>query len=92
MVFETGQICVKTKGRLAGNYVVVVKKINDTFVEITGPKDVNSVKRKRSNIKHLIPTKKKIKISEGASDDIVKKELEKEKLIEMFKQGVKIKV
>ncbi len=92
MVFDIGRVCVKTRGRLAGNYVVVVKKIDDTFVEITGPKEVNSVKRKRSNIKHLIPTKKKIKISEGASDDVVKKELEKEKLIDMFKEGVKVRI
>ena len=92
MVFDVGRVCVKTHGRNAGKYVVVVKGIEDGFVEITGPKDVNGIKRKRSNVRHLIPTSKKLNISEKASDDEIKKELEKMKLLETFKNKVKINV
>lgn len=59
---EVGRICVKTAGREAGKYCVVVDIVDENFVIITGPKDVTGVKRRRCNIKHLEPTPEKVDI------------------------------
>ncbi|BAB65383.1 MULTISPECIES: 50S ribosomal protein L14e [Sulfurisphaera] len=89
---EIGRICVKTRGREAGKKCVIVDIIDENFVLVTGPKDVNKVKRRRVNILHLEPTDKKIDINKGASDDEVKKKLEEAGLIEFMKQDVKPKI
>ncbi|MET1101598.1 MAG: 50S ribosomal protein L14e, partial [Pyrodictiaceae archaeon] len=62
---EVGRICIKSAGRLAGRKCVIVDLIDENFVLVTGPKDISGVKRKRSNIKHLIPTPEKIDIPRG---------------------------
>jgi len=69
---EEGSICIKTAGRKAGEKVVVINKVDNTFVEIIGP----TIKKKRCNIAHLFPTNKKIKISKNISQEEVKKNLE----------------
>jgi large subunit ribosomal protein L14e len=74
-MFEAGRICVKTAGREAGKYCVIVKKMEESFVLITGPKSVTEVKRRRCNINHLEPTMEKLKISADASDSEVEKAL-----------------
>lgn len=67
-MFEIGRVCVKIAGRDAGNYCVVVDKINDVFVLING-----NVRRKKCNIKHLEPLDKIIKIKKNESTEDVKK-------------------
>ncbi|MEM0233521.1 MAG: 50S ribosomal protein L14e, partial [Candidatus Nezhaarchaeales archaeon] len=67
---------------------VIVDIIDENFVLVTGPKDVTGVKRKRSNIKHLIPTPEKIDIRKGASDEEVKDALEKAGKLEFMKEKV----
>ena len=62
-MFEVGRICVKIAGREAGRYCVVVKKVDSTFVVVTGPKEITDVKRRRCNITHIEPVMEKIKIS-----------------------------
>ncbi|BFH73449.1 50S ribosomal protein L14e [Sulfurisphaera javensis] len=89
---EVGRICVKTRGREAGKKCVIVDIIDENFVLVTGPKDINKVKRRRVNILHLEPTDKKIDINKGASDDEVKKKLEEAGLIEFMKQDVKPRI
>lgn len=64
---EVGRICVKTAGREAGRYCVVVKVLDDNYVLIDG-----NVKRKRCNISHLQLLPIKIKIKEGAETEEVK--------------------
>ncbi|MDI9619653.1 MAG: 50S ribosomal protein L14e [Candidatus Nezhaarchaeota archaeon] len=85
---EVGRICVKNLGRLAGRKCVIVDVIDDNFVLVTGPKDVTGVKRKRSNIKHLVPTPEKVDISKGASDEEVKSALERAGKLEFMKEKV----
>ncbi|MFQ6077292.1 MAG: 50S ribosomal protein L14e [Candidatus Bathyarchaeia archaeon] len=68
---DVGRICVKTSGREAGMKCVIVDLIDRNFVLITGPKDVNGVRRRRANIKHLEPTEERIKIRRGVSDEEV---------------------
>jgi large subunit ribosomal protein L14e len=74
---EIGRVCMKIAGREAGKYCVVVKKMNDAFVEVTGPKILTGVKRRRSNIEHLEPLEYILGISDGASDEDVISALEK---------------
>lgn len=89
---EIGRICVKTRGREAGRKCVIIDLIDDKFALITGPKSLNGVKRRRSNIKHLEPTELKIDIKAGASDEEVIEKLKEKNLLEIMKENVKIKV
>lgn len=68
MVLEVGTIAIKTAGREASRYCVVVKKIDDNFVLVTGPKALTGVKRRRCNVLHLEATPYKLEIKEDASD------------------------
>jgi large subunit ribosomal protein L14e len=89
---EIGRICVKTHGREVGVRCVIVDLIDDNFVLITGPKDVNGVKRRRVNVKHIEATNDKISLKKGASDDEVKKTLQAAGKLESMKEKIKIKV
>ena len=82
---EIGRVCLKVSGREAGKICVVLKKIDDSFVLITGPKPLTGVKRRRCNVEHLEPTKYKIELKEGASDKEVIEAYEKANLIKKFK-------
>ncbi|WP_457614590.1 50S ribosomal protein L14e [Methanopyrus sp.] len=85
---EVGRICVKTAGREAGRYCIVVDIVDENFVIITGPKDVTGVKRRRCNIKHLEPTPEKVDIERGASDEEVKEALKEAGLLDLMKEGI----
>lgn len=85
-IIEVGRVCIKTAGREAGKKCVVVRIIDKNFVEITGPKELTGVRRRRVNVKHLLPLPLKIDIPEGAGDDEV---LEALKTTELYKKLVK---
>ncbi|MCS7102336.1 MAG: 50S ribosomal protein L14e [Candidatus Korarchaeum sp.] len=68
-VIEIGRVCRKVAGREAGRLCVVVRIIDSNFVEVTGPKDLTGVRRRKVNVKHLVPLPFKLDISEGAKDD-----------------------
>ncbi len=70
-VIEVGRVCRKVAGREAGRYCVVVRIIDDNYVEITGPKELTGVRRRRVNVKHIVPLPEKLDIPEGASDEQV---------------------
>lgn len=78
---EIGRVCVKLNGREAGRYCVVVKKIDKSFVEVTGPKLLTGVKRRKSNIAHLEPTQYIVDLKENQSDDEIISSFEKQSLI-----------
>jgi large subunit ribosomal protein L14e len=72
-MFEVGRVCLKTAGREAGKYCVIIKKMDENFVIVTGPKSLTRVKRRRCNINHLEPMTEKIDIKNDASDtDVLK--------------------
>lgn len=75
MLIEIGRICVKTAGRDAGNKCVVVDIVGDNFAIVDG-----GVRRKKVNIQHLEPLKEVVKLSKGASHEIVVAEFKKLKL------------
>jgi large subunit ribosomal protein L14e len=89
-MFEPGRVCLKIAGREAGRYAVVVEKIDDNFVIITGPKTITGVKRRKCNINHLEAVENKFEIKEKADDSLVENEWKKSGLIE--KLGIKIPV
>ena len=68
---------------------MIVDLIDDNFVLVTGPKDVSGVKRRRVNIKHLIPLEDTINIPRGASDEEVKRALEEAGKIEFMREKVR---
>jgi large subunit ribosomal protein L14e len=70
-MFDVGRMCIKVAGREAGKYCVVVNKIDDNFVLVTGPRSVTQVKRRKCNILHLEPLKDVLKIKADASDEEV---------------------
>jgi len=82
-----GKICMKTAGREAGRYCVVLKKIDNNFFLVTGPKVLNGVKKRRCNIDHLEPTEHSVKIEAEASDKAVIQAYEKAGLLK--KLGLK---
>lgn len=62
MIFDVGRVCMKIAGRDSNKYCVVIKKIDDNYVEIDG-----QTRRKKCNIDHLEPIDKILKIKEGAA-------------------------
>jgi large subunit ribosomal protein L14e len=81
-MFDIGRICIKTAGREAGKHCVIVKRLEENFVLITGPKIITKVRRRRCNIDHLEPLQIKVNIKEDASDEEVLKAYEKENIFE----------
>ncbi len=86
---EVGRVCVKTHGREAGKKCIVVERVDKNFVLITGPKEVTGVRRRRSNVDHLTPTKKTINIKAGAEDTAIVKALTTAKLKAFMKEETK---
>jgi len=82
-----GRIAMKIAGREAGRYCVVLSNPKDNFVQVTGPKVLTGIKRRRCNVEHLEPTEHQIKLSEGATDKIVIDTLDKEGILK--KLGLK---
>lgn len=87
---EIGRVCVKVSGRDAGKFCVITNIIDESFVEITGPKKLNGLKRRRCNINHLEVLPEKIEIGAKATDEDVEAAVKKAKFAEKFKQGIKI--
>lgn len=89
---EVGRVCVKIAGREAGRRCVVVDVVDKNFVVVTGPVKVTGVRRRRANISHIEPTKKKVKLGKGADDDEVAESLKAAGLLNEMKEIVKPKL
>lgn len=81
-MMDVGRMCIKIAGREAGKHCVIVKKIDEKFVVVTGPKSITQVKRRRCNIHHLEPLMIKIPIKEDTPDEEIIKVYEKENIYE----------
>jgi len=75
---DIGRICVKITGREAHKKCIVVDVIDKNFVLITGPKQLNGVRRRRTNISHIEPTERKVNVRRGESDEELMKTLDEE--------------
>ena len=68
-MFDVGTVCIKTSGREAGKYCVVVEKPDEKgFAVVTGPKSLTGVRRRKANLAHIEPTAFKLEITEKAGD------------------------
>jgi len=88
---DVGRICVKLTGREAGKKCIIVDVVDRNFVLVTGPKQVNGVKRRRVNLNHIEPTERRVNIRRGESDEEVVKALDEETLA-YLRTGVKPKL
>src|SRR6056297_753779 len=69
-MFKVGRVCVKLAGREAGTKCVIVEQLDKNYVLIDGP-----VKRRRCNVKHLMPLEYELDLKEGAKSQKVTKAL-----------------
>ena len=78
-MFEVGRLCVKTCGRDASNYCVILEKLDEKYFLVDG-----NVRRKKVNMIHIEPLNKKFN---------VKKTSTKKDIFEIFKkEGIEIKM
>lgn len=77
-MLEVGRLCIKTAGRDATAYCVVVEKIDEKYVLVDG-----NTRRKKVNMAHLEPLNKTLDVKKGADTKAV---------LEAFdKAGIKVK-
>jgi large subunit ribosomal protein L14e len=81
---------VITRGRDRGKKCVVVGSIDDSRVLVTGPKELNGVKRGRKNILHLLPLAENVRIRANSKDETVLAALEKSGLKEFMREIMRI--
>lgn len=89
-LFEIGTVCVITQGRRAGKKVVVSNIIDENYLLVTGPKSINGIKRRRMNIKHLMPIDLQIDIEREADDDTIEEEIKNMEVEEFMKEVIDI--
>lgn len=70
-MIEVGRICMKTAGREAGKFCVIVDVLEEGMVMVTGPKAATKVKRRKCSIHHVEPTPMTVKIKKNAADEDV---------------------
>jgi len=75
-VYDIGRVCVKTMGREAGKYCVIVDVIDKNYLLIDGLK----VRRKRVNYNHIEATSDMVDIKKGAAHSDVEAAIKKAKL------------
>lgn len=68
---------------------MIVDVIDRNFVLVTGPKELNGVRRRRTNISHIEPTSDKLDVKKDASDEDIMKLLKKAKKLDLLKEPVK---
>ena len=90
-MIEPGRVCLKIAGREAGHYCVILEKINNNFVLITGPKAITGVKRRKCNIIHIEPTEYKLEIDSKSDDSFIEDAWKKSGLIEKLKIKIPVK-
>lgn len=83
-MLDIGKVCIKIAGREAGKLCTVVKKVDENFVMITGPRELTGVKRRKCNIVHLEPLEETMKIKSDAPDSEVMNSYSKD-LLQKFK-------
>ncbi|MEM1548128.1 MAG: 50S ribosomal protein L14e [Thermoproteota archaeon] len=89
-VLRPGRICVITRGRERGKKCVIVGLVDDSSVLVTGPKELNGVKRGRKNIIHLMPLNETVRIRTNSRDETVLAAIEKSGLKQFMTELVRI--
>ena len=87
-VYDIGRLCIKTMGREAGHYCVIVDIIDKNYLLIDGLK----VRRRRVNFKHIEPIVETIEIKKGAKHEEVETAIKKAKLEKKMNEIVTIPI
>lgn len=87
-VYDIGRLCVKTMGREAGYYCVIVDIVDKNYLLIDGLK----VKRRRVNYNHIEPITDTIEIKKGAKHEEVEAAIKKAKLEKKMNEIVSIPI
>jgi large subunit ribosomal protein L14e len=87
-VYDIGRLCVKTMGREAGYYCVIVDIIDKNYLLIDGLK----VRRRRVNLNHIEPIAETLDIKKGASHEAVETAIKKAKLEKKMNEPVPIPI
>ena len=90
-MIEPGRICIKNAGREKGFYCVIVEKLDDNFVVVSGPKTITRVRRRKCNISHLDMLPDKLDIPEKADDIAIENAWKVSNLLEKFNISLKPK-
>ncbi|MHA1147027.1 MAG: 50S ribosomal protein L14e [Promethearchaeota archaeon] len=85
-VYDIGRVCVKTKGREAGNYCIIVDIIDKNYLLIDGLK----VRRRRANYNHIEPTPDMIEIKKGANHEAIVAAIKKAKLDKKLNETISV--
>jgi large subunit ribosomal protein L14e len=87
-VYDIGRLCLKTMGREAGYYCVIVDIIDKNYLLVDGLK----VRRRRVNYRHIEPIADIVDIKKGASHEQVEAAIKKAKLEKKMKEIVSIPI
>ncbi len=87
-VYDIGRLCVKTMGREAGHYCVIVDIIDKNYLLVDGLK----VRRRRVNFNHIVPIAETIEIKKGAKHEEVETAIKKAKLEKQMNEVVSIPI
>jgi large subunit ribosomal protein L14e len=87
-VYDIGRLCVKTTGREAGYYCVIVDVIDKNYLLIDGLK----VRRRRVNFRHVEPVSETVDIKKGATHEALEAAIKKAKLEKKLKEPVSIPI
>ncbi len=91
-LYETGRVCVKTMGREAGSLCVIIEVKDDSYVVITGPKNLSGVRRRSCNTRHLEPLEAILQLAPDADDNTVEKAIEEAGLLEKFRTKIRFEI
>jgi large subunit ribosomal protein L14e len=91
-LYETGRVCVKTMGREAGSYCVVLEKKDESYVVVTGPKNLSGIRRRSCNIRHLEPLETVLTIASDADDEAVEKAIDEAGLTDKFRTKIRLEM
>ncbi|MFX1393396.1 MAG: 50S ribosomal protein L14e [Promethearchaeota archaeon] len=87
-VYDIGRIVVKTRGREAGKYAVIVDIIDKNYLLIDGLK----VRRRRVNYNHIEPTPDIVSIEKGVEHAAVEEAIKKAKKTKKMNETVSIPI
>ena len=87
-VYDIGRVVVKTMGREAGHYGVIVDIIDKNYVLLDGL----VIKRRRVNYKHVEPLSDMVEIKKGAKHEDVESAIKKAKLEKKMKEIITIPI
>ncbi|MFX0187141.1 MAG: 50S ribosomal protein L14e [Candidatus Hodarchaeota archaeon] len=87
-IYDIGRIVVKTRGREAGKYAVIVDIIDKNYLLVDGLK----VRRRRVNYNHIEPTPDLINIEKGANHIEIEAAIKKAKKTKIMNQTISIPI